>query len=154
MIIASHSSMLLAIGADHRGFEHKNALMRCNSIDDGHITLVWYDVGAYTSERSDYPQFAQCATQLVVGKKVEGAVLLCGTGIGMAIAANRTPGVYAGVVWSADVARSAREDDNVNILVIPADYLSLEETQQCLMAWLTASFRGGRYAQRLQQIDR
>lgn len=143
----------IAIGADHRGFLYKKILMSCTQSADCTIIITWHDVGAYDSERSDYPGFAQAAAELVAEGAVAGAVLICGTGIGMAIAANRVPHTYAGVVWTEEIARKAKEDDNVNVLVIPADYVSAEVMQACFAAWLTTSFRGGHYAERLQQID-
>jgi ribose 5-phosphate isomerase B len=143
----------IAIGADHRGFLYKRALMQHTHLVDTMISLSWHDVGAFNDERSDYPLFAHAAMELMGQSVVNCAVLICGTGIGMAIAANRMPYIYAGVAWSEDVARRAREDDNVNVLVIPADYITIDVMFACVTVWLTASFRGERYAQRLQQID-
>ena len=143
----------LAIGADHRGFLHKEYLLKCTHTLDKNMSFVWHDVGSFDHNRSDYPAFAHAALKLVQEGVASYAVLLCGTGIGMAIAANRLSHVYAGVVWREDVARKAREDDNVNVLVIPADYVSVEVMQACFLAWVTATFKGGRYEDRLQQID-
>lgn len=143
----------IAIGADHRGFVYKRDLMQCTYLVDSLLALRWYDVGALSDERSDYPEFARAAVELIMEGVVRQAVLICGTGIGMAIAANRIPYIYAGVAWNEDVARRAREDDNVNVLVLPADYITSETAHACLKAWLTATFRGERYAERLRQID-
>ena len=84
---------------------------------------------------------------------VDGVVLLCGSGNGMAIAANRFKGVFACVAWNADVARVAKQDDNCNVLVIPADYIQQEEITEIISSWLNATFKGGRYAERLALID-
>lgn len=147
------TALSIAIGADHRGFDYKRILMQYTHIPGTMLTMRWHDVGAYDDERSDYPQFAQAAVELVVQGMAKYAVLLCGTGIGMAMAANRVPYIYAGVVWNEDIARRAREEDNVNILVIPVDYVTPAVMQTCVAAWLTPSFKGERYAERLQQID-
>ena len=145
--------MSIAIGADHRGFLYKRDLMQCTYLADSLLSFSWHDVGGWTDERSDYPEFAQAAVELIIQGAVSRAVLICGTGIGMAIAANRIPYIYAGVAWNEDVARRAREDDNVNVLVLPADYITSEMAHECFKAWLTATFRGERYAERLRQID-
>jgi ribose 5-phosphate isomerase B len=153
MINRCNKDMSIAIGADHRGFLYKRALMQSTHIPDTMLSFNWHDVGTFSDERSDYPEFAQAAIELIAQGVVSQAVLICGTGIGMAIAANRMPYMYAGVAWNEDVARRAREDDNVNVLVLPADYITVEMMHACFKAWLTATFKGERYAQRLQKID-
>lgn len=153
MIIQKPEEILIALGTDHRGFAAKQSLMQYECLPDGR-KIIWHDVGTYSEERTDYPLFAQRAVALLVEKKVQYAILLCGSGIGMAIAANRVPHIYAGVVGNEDMARCAREDDNVNVLVFPADFITVEVMKQCLAVWLTATFKGGRYQERLEQIDR
>jgi ribose 5-phosphate isomerase B len=139
--------MKIAIGADHRGYHYKQLLQK--ELQD----VIWHDVGAFDTQRSDYPLFAHEVSQLVHSKQVDAGILLCGTGIGMAIVANRYTGIYAGVVWNVDVARLAKEDDNSNILVIPADFVSRDELLACVNAWRTATFKSGRYQERLALID-
>lgn len=141
----------LVIGADHRGYHYKEMLKHIDELSG--YTISWIDVGAFTDERSDYPLFAHKAIEVLQEKKADLAVLLCGSGIGMALAANRYTKVYAGVVWNREVARQAREDDNVNVLVIPADYVDAETTRAMLCAWLGATFKKGRYEERIAMID-
>lgn len=135
----------IVIGSDHRGFELKEYIKS--------MPGVWLDVGAFSSERSDYPIFAHQAIQKMHQDKIEGAILLCGSGNGMAIAANRFKGVFACVAWQAFIAQKAKEDDNCNVLVIPADYVTQQETKEIVSCWLNAVFKGGRYAERLTMID-
>lgn len=137
----------IAIGSDHRGFYHKE-FIKTHMPD-----IIWVDVGAHNVDRSDYPEFAHAATGLILEHHADLAVLLCGTGIGMAIAANRQPFIYAGLVWTNTVAQRAKEDDNVNVLVLPSDYISQEEAVLLITTWLQASFKGDEYAMRLTQID-
>jgi len=144
-------SKKLIIGSDHRGFALQSFLRTCSALADYEIS--WVSVGALNDERSDYPVFAKAAVAALGDGHVSEAVLLCGTGIGMSIAANRTKGIFAGVAWNADVARRAREEDQVNVLVIPADYVSEEEAVAIVTAWLSAAFREGRYAARSRMID-
>ena len=141
----------IAIGSDHRGYEFKEYIK--GVAQHPSRLIVWNDVGAYDEERSDYPEFAISAAKLFLDKEVECAILLCGTGIGMAIAANRYKGIYAGVAFTEAVAKSAKEDDNVNFLVLPADYLTDLEALACVNSWLKATFKGERYEKRIKMID-
>lgn len=140
--------MKIAIGTDHRGFEHKEHIKKmCAQYD-------WIDVGTHSAQRVDYPLYAlQVVNLMQTNKSVTCAVLLCGTGSGMAIAVNRYAHMYAAVVWSSEIARRVKEEDNCNVLVIPADCVSQQETIDIINAWLKALFKGGRYAQRLAIID-
>jgi ribose 5-phosphate isomerase B len=141
----------IGIGADHRGFELKQLLRLRPMIGD--YEIIWHDVGCFSVERTDYPPFAQQVARMVKNGEVDLGVLFCGTGTGMAIAANRFPGIYAGVAWDPVIARRMREDDKVNILVVPADFIVTEAPLIDLVeAWLSATFKGGRYAERLTML--
>lgn len=139
--------MKIAIGSDHRGFALKKILL---AVLEG-ITLV--DCGAASDERSDYPDFAHAVAQMILDKKAEAGILLCGTGIGMAMAANRNKGIYAGVCWNAEVACKAKADDHLNVLVLPADYISQADAIEIVAAWLDTEPLGERHAERLAKID-
>lgn len=141
----------IAIGSDHRGYEIKRALTSLKEIGDH--AIVWVDVGSETSERSDYPLYAQKVAKLVQKGEVNSGVLLCGTGVGMAIAANRFKKIFAALVWNEDVARRSKREDGSNILVLPADYLDNSQAVILILAWLDSEFLGGRYKERLKQID-
>src|SRR5919106_4997963 len=131
--------MYIAIGADHRGFGQKAYIQK--TITDHQ----WIDAGAYNQERSDYPIFANNVCQYIKTDKAERGILLCGTGIGMAIAANRFSHIYAALVWNKEIAIKSREDDWSNILVLPSDYLLHDEVITIIYAWLDAKPKGGRY---------
>jgi ribose 5-phosphate isomerase B len=139
--------MRIAIGTDHRGFMQKEHITQVLA------TINWLDVGCFSTVRCDYPPFAQAVVHALLTKTVDLGVLLCGSGIGMSIAANRFSGIYAGLAWNAEVARMAREDDNVNILVLPSDVIDNEKAVISITAWLQATFKGGRYQERLEMID-
>lgn len=143
--------MNILIGTDHRGFLYKESLIKETKI--GSHDLSWIDKGTYSPERTDYPLFAAKVVSDMKKGVADRAVLICGSGIGMALVANRVNGIYAGVAWNANVARIAREDDNINVLVIPADYVSFQDTRSIIEAWLDARFKEGRYAQRISMID-
>lgn len=142
----------IAIGADHRGFKHKQLIIDYFSMHtDEHILLV--DMGTDSTERTDFPIFTdRVVTALKKGDADQG-ILLCGSGIGMAIAANRHTGIYAGVAWSPEVAQKAKEHDNLNILVLPSDYVHADQLIPIIKAWLAAQFLAGRYLDRLQMLD-
>lgn len=140
--------MKIAIGADHRGFLHKEFITK-------HMPDIdWIDVGTDSKERTDYPIFSDKVIDLMRKDSVGRAVLLCGTGGGMAIAANRYKHIYAVVVWNAEVARRCKQEDNANILVLPCDFISYDDAIIIIRTWLAQEFKGGRYAERIAMIDR
>jgi ribose 5-phosphate isomerase B len=141
--------MKIAIGADHRGFLHKEYIKK-------HMTdIEWLDVGTENLLRTDYPVFAHKAIEQMRNNQqdIAYAILLCGTGNGMAIVANRYKNMYAAVAWNAEVARRCKQEDNANILVLPCDYISHEDGIVLIGEWLRQDFKGGRYAQRIAMID-
>lgn len=145
----------IVIATDHRGYAFKEYIksitrFSCNGVS---TEVTWLDVGALSAERSDYPVFAQQAIKKMHQDNIDKAILLCGSGNGMAIAANRFKGIFACVAWSGQVAQMAKEDDNCNVLVLPADYIQQEEITEIISSWLCSEFKSGRYAERLALID-
>ena len=136
----------IALGADHRGFVLKKKLL-------DEMALFFVDCGAFSADRSDYPIFAQAVVAKILEKEAGAGILLCGTGAGMAMAANRTKGIRAAVAWNEEIAQRVKEEDNCNVLVLPADYVTPVEAQDIVSAWLGATFKEGRYAKRLGLID-
>lgn len=143
--------LILAIGSDHRGFAIKELLIKNNTIE--HIEIEWRDVGCFSAERCDYPPFAAQVAHLVLEQEAHFGVLLCGSGIGMTIAANRFKKIYAGLVWNIESARLARSDDNINIISLPTDFIDYAQAVAIIGVSITTEFKGGRYAERLNMID-
>ncbi len=141
--------MHIAIGADHRGYAQKKLVLE--QFSNPSYSLI--DVGVDSGERTDFPLYTDKVVNAIKQKEAELGILLCGSGIGMAIAANRHHGIYAGVVWNEAIARKAKEHNNVNVLVLPSDYITDEQVLPIVYAWLDASFNGGRYAERIAMID-
>lgn len=141
----------IAIGADHRGYLHKAVIQQAVTIETKRIE--WLDVGCYSSERTDYPPFAFAVVQAMKHKKADLGILLCGSGVGMAIAANRFEKIYAAVVWDVITAARSKEEDNANIISLPADYITSEQSVEMVIAWLNAEFLGDRYQKRIEMID-
>lgn len=141
----------IAIGTDHHGYKLKEQLKA--QLHIGGYEIAWNDCGAFDPERSDYPIFAALVCQNILTQQADRGILLCGSGIGMSIAANRFSGIYAGLAWNENIARSAREDDNCNVLVFAADFCDEKRALRMIDAWLRAEFKGGRYEERLKMIE-
>jgi ribose 5-phosphate isomerase B len=139
--------MKISIGADHRGFA-----LKTNIIEhfDEH---EWLDVGTYSDQRTDYPLFARRVCQDIVSQVADCGILICATGVGMAIAANRFKNIYAALCWNVDIARLAKQHDGTNVLVLPSDFISAEQAFAMIDVWLTAEFKEGVYQRRLEIID-
>ncbi len=142
--------MNIAIGADHRGFSTKAYLKQYVVADD---PIAWIDVGAFDDERSDYPVFAEAVCRSILQGEAQKGVLICGSGVGMGVVANRFPFIYAGVAWNEEIARHGRENDNINVLVIPSNHVSHEQASAIVNAWLSSDFKSGRYQERIDMID-
>ncbi len=139
----------IPIGSDHAGFALKQQLID-ELRDEGYEPD---DLGTYSTESSDYPDFAHAvASQVEQGKATRG-ILLCGTGLGMAYAANRHAGVRAAVIWSPEVAALARAHNDANVLVLPARFVTSEQGVSILRTWLDTPFEGGRHSRRIAKIE-
>lgn len=140
--------MKIAIAADHAGYEEKERLKPV--LDE--LGVQYEDLGTQSTESVDYPDFAQKVAEEVASGKVDQGLLVCGSGTGMAIAANKVPGVRAAVAWNEEIARLAREHNDANVLSLAARYTSPDENNKIVRAWFAASFDGGRHARRVEKI--
>jgi ribose 5-phosphate isomerase B len=139
----------IPIGADHAGFELKNRLV-------AELKELGYepeDIGTHSADSTDYPDYAHRVADEVARGQARRGVLLCGTGLGMAYAANRHHGVRAAVAWNPEIARLAREHNDANVLVLPARFVTEPEGIAILRTWLDTPFAGGRHARRVAKID-
>ena len=140
--------MKIAVGADHGGFLAKEALVR-RLTSLGHQVE---DLGTTSDVSSDYPDHAAAVGKAVASGRAERGVLICGTGIGMAMAANKIPGVRAAVVWNETTAALAAEHNGANILCLGGRVLSPARLLRLVGIWLKTPFGGGRHARRVQKI--
>ena len=140
--------MLVAIASDHGGFSQKQPLAELIRAR-GHKVL---DFGPDSAETVDYPDFAALVAQAVAGGQADRGILLCGTGIGMAIAANKLVGVRAANVTSPQFASLAREHNDANLLTLSGRFVDLDTNLQNLDAFLNTSFAGGRHQRRVDKI--
>jgi ribose 5-phosphate isomerase B len=139
----------IPIGADHAGFELKERLKR----ELEALGFAPDDVGTHSAESTDYPDYAHKVADRVARGEAARGVLLCGTGLGMAYAANRHHGVRAAVAWTPEIAKLAREHNDANILVLPARFVTEGAGLDILKTWLETPFEGGRHARRIEKID-
>jgi len=140
----------IPIGADHAGFELKEKLKAT-------LTGLGYeveDVGTHSPASVDYADYAHPVAHEVETGQARRGVLLCGTGLGMAYAANRHPHVRAAVAWTPEIAGLARSHNDANVLVLPARFVSADDAVTILKTWLDTPFEGGRHERRIEKIER
>jgi ribose 5-phosphate isomerase B len=138
----------IAIGSDHGGYELKNKLVE-------YLKKEKYDVddlGTHSKESCDYPLIGFEVAKAVGCGQADRGILICKTGVGMAIIANKVHGVRAAACYDKDMAKSAREHNNCNVIVFAASYSSVKQALEMLKAWLTAEPLGDRHEKRVKQI--
>ena len=140
--------MKIAVAADHAGFALKEQLRR-RLAQEGHEVV---DFGATSAESCDYPDFAQPAARDVAQGRSDRGILVCSTGIGMAMAANKIAGVRAAPAQSEDEVRMTREHNDANVLTLGAKYLDEERALDLIHVFLNTEFAGGRHARRVAKI--
>ena len=140
--------MRIALASDHAGFAEKERLKTI--LED--IGVEFKDLGTVSEESVDYPDYARKVAEKVAAGEVEQGVLVCGSGTGMAITANKVPGVRAAVAWSEETARLARQHNDANVLAIGARTTPPADIPKIVRAWFATDFEGGRHAARVQKI--
>jgi ribose 5-phosphate isomerase B len=140
--------MKIALGADHAGFELKDKIKQWLAQHGIEVR----DEGTHSGESVDYPDYARKVGEDVVEKRADLGILVCGSGIGMSIAANKVPGVRAANVTSEYEAEMSREHNDANVLALGARILSEDKAQKIVDKWLHTSFSGGRHQRRVEKI--
>ena len=140
---------IIPIGTDHAGFHMKERLKQ-ELVRLGYQPL---DMGTMSAEPVDYPDFAHPVAAMVEHGRAKRGILLCGSGQGMAYAANRHKGVRAALVWNSEIATLSRTHNDANILVLPSRYLSNDESLEILHRFLETPFEGGRHERRVEKIE-
>jgi ribose 5-phosphate isomerase B len=140
--------MHVALGADHAGFHLKNSLKHV--LDE--LKVSYQDFGTSSAVSVDYPDFAREVAQSVAGGKFDRGILVCGTGIGMAIAANKVDGVRAAPVGDTESARLSREHNDLNVLTLGARVTPESRAREIVRTFLQTPFEGGRHQSRVQKI--
>jgi ribose 5-phosphate isomerase B len=140
----------VAIGSDHAGLGLKDTI---KALLDG-LGVPWEDFGTVSAASVDYPDFAEAVARAVLGGRADRGILVCGTGIGMAIAANKFRGIRAAVVWNETSARLSRAHNDANIMAVGGHTTPAGEVEGMLRAFLSTEYEGGRHDARLAKIAR
>ena len=140
--------MKIALASDHAGYAEKERLKPLL----GELGLEVEDLGTVSEESVDYPDYAALVAERVAQGLAEQGVLVCGSGTGMAIAANKVQGVRAAVAWSEETARLARQHNDANVLALGARTTPPEEIAKIVRAWFATAFDGGRHRERVEKI--
>lgn len=140
---------MIAIGSDHAGYEMKSAII--NWLAENDIPVI--DFGTHSNESVDYPDYAHSVSGSIIdGESVIG-VLICGSGNGISMTANKWIDIRAAVCWNKELASLARKHNDANILCLPARFISIDESIQILETFLDTEFEGGRHEKRVNKIN-
>lgn len=140
--------MKIALGTDHAGYDFKEAVQAFLK-EQGHEVQ---DLGTYSKESCDYPDYAERVGKYVVQGSAQFGVLICGSGIGMSIAANKVHGVRAALVHDLYTARMGRSHNDANVVVLPSRLIAIDIAKEMLLTFLNTPFEGGRHAGRVDKI--
>lgn len=143
------SVIQVAIGSDHAGFDLKEEIKKHFSVQG----FVFQDYGTFSDASMDYPDAAHPVAKAVEAGEFRWGILLCGSGNGVAMTANKYQGIRAALCWNEEIARLARLHNNANILVLPARFISGEEAMRCVETFSSTGFEGGRHERRVEKIS-
>ena len=135
------------IASDHAGFSLKEEILRLTDIN-------FIDLGTNSSESVDYPDFASKVVDKVLKNDESKGILICGSGVGMSIAANRSSKIRAGLAFNKEIAKLMRQHNNANILVLPGRFIDVHEALKCVDNFLSYNFESGRHLERIQKLNK
>ena len=139
----------IAIGSDHAGYDYKEEIKKI-------LVKAGWDVedkGTYSTESTDYPDYAHPVATMVESGKDTAGILICGSGNGVCMTANKHHGIRAALCWNEELARLARLHNNANVLCIPARFVTLDMAKKMTQVFLSTAFEGGRHERRVEKID-
>jgi ribose 5-phosphate isomerase B len=142
--------MKIFIGSDHAGFELKEKIR----IFLAQTNFEIVDKGCYSAERADYSDYGHQVADAVASSAGTFGIIICGSGVGISIAANRHVGIRAANAWNTEIAKLARQHNDANILALPARFLDLNQAKEIVETFLSETFEGGRHLDRIKKIDR
>lgn len=144
-----NKTISIALGCDHAGFQLKE-LLKKHLLEKGYNLK---DFGAWSEERVDYPDFAHKVAIAVENKEFDFGLLMCGSGNGINMTANKHKGIRSALCWNIEITKLARQHNDANILALPARFININEAVACLDIFLTTKFEGGRHTARINKID-
>lgn len=139
----------IVIASDHAGYNYKEAIKK--HLKEAGASVV--DVGTFSLDSCDYPIFAHEAAKKIVSGEAEYGVLVCSSGEGIAIAANKTKGIRAGIAYNDEVSRLMRQHNNANMIAFGASFMELSDVIRRVDIFLSTSFEGGRHERRVNEIE-
>ena len=134
------------IASDHAGFDLKKKILV--SVESNLV-----DLGVNNKNRADYPDYAKMLVSKINSTKNSKGILICGSGIGMSIAANRDKNIRAGLAFEPKIAKLMREHNDANVLVLPGRFMNLQDILKCIENFLTTNFEGGRHKNRINKLS-
>ncbi len=140
---------MVALGADHGGYLLKQEIKKY--LEEKQIS--YQDYGTENEQRTDYPIYAARVAKAIQNKECDSGILFCRSGYGMTVTANKFKGIRAANIWNEESAKFAKADDDINVLVLPGDYITLNEAICIVRNWLATEFKGGRYQERLEMVE-
>jgi ribose 5-phosphate isomerase B len=140
--------MKIATGSDHAGFKLKE-IVRQHLLEKG---IEVKDFGTYSEDSVDYPDFAHPVANAVENKEVDFGIIMCGSGNGINMAANKHKGIRAALSWNAEIAKLSRQHNDANILTLPGRFIEEEEALKAVDVFLETAFEGGRHQKRVEKI--
>ena len=143
----------ISIGSDHAGFEIKEIIKSYLQNQTDH-KIDLNDFGCYSEDRVDYPDFAHLVAGQISENKSDLGILVCGSGNGISMAANKWYGIRCALCWNPKISKMARLHNDANILSLPGRYISEEDAIECVKEFLNTSFEGGRHSERIQKISK
>lgn len=141
--------MKVAIGSDHAGFRLKETLKTYLQNKGFEVK----DFGTYSEEWADYPDFAHPVAKAVETNQAEKGVLICGSGNGVNMTANKHHNVRSALCWNEEIAKLARQHNDANIIALPARFMDEKEAEKCIDAFFSTAFEGGRHKERVKKIE-
>ncbi|PCH99647.1 MAG: ribose 5-phosphate isomerase B [Alphaproteobacteria bacterium] len=139
----------IAIAADHGGYTLKEDIKNFVFND---LNIEWIDLGAHSEESVDYPEYGFKIAEAIENGQADQGIIICGSGIGISIAANRSPSIRAALCTSKEMAELSRQHNNANVLALGARIISKETAMDCVQAFLTTEFEGGRHERRVAKL--
>ena len=138
----------IALGGDHAGYTYKKAIIEV-LVDKGYTCL---DKGTFAEDSVDYPDFVHPTALSLIAEEADFGILICGSGNGVAMTANKHEQIRAALCWTDEIAALARQHNNANMVALPARYISLEEAKTIVNTFLHTEFEGGRHQRRVDKI--
>lgn len=140
---------MIAIGSDHGGYKLKEEIKKY--LEEKEIEYI--DLGTYTDERTDYPIYAEKVVKKIISGECDKGILACRSGAGMTMVANKFKGIRAASIHNEEEAKFAKSDDDINVITLGGDYLTVNQAVCIIRNWLGTEFKGGRYQERLDMIE-